>query len=80
MGCDTQWLPTVTSEDEDDGTLRHFVLKREFAEGSIMMTMGKFPAAALPEPGQPAPMMYRYCLPVPTLICSPLYVCQVWLL
>ena len=52
----------MTSEDEDDGTLRHFVVKREYAEGSIMMSMGKFPAAALPEPGQPAPMMYRYLL------------------
>lgn len=58
-------MSTVTSEDEDDGTLRHFVLKREFAEGSIMMSMGKFPAAALPEPGQPAPMVYRY-LPLRT--------------
>ena len=56
-------MRTVASEDEDDGTLRHFVLKREYAEGSIMMAMGKFPAAALPEPGQPAPMMYRLCLP-----------------
>ena len=55
-------LRIVTSEDEDDGTLRHFVVKREYAEGSIMMSMGKFPAAALPEPGQPAPMMYRYLL------------------
>ena len=55
-------MTTVMSEDEDDGTLRHFVLKREFAEGSIMMSMGKFPAAALPEPGQPAPMVYRYLL------------------
>ena len=49
----------VTTEDEDDGTLRHFVIKREFAEGAIMMAMLKFPAAALPAPGQPAPMMYR---------------------
>ena len=50
----------VTSEDEDDGQLRHFVIKREFAEGAIMMSMVKFPADALPAPGQPAPMMYRY--------------------
>jgi len=53
-------LLAVTSEDEDDGTLRHFVIKREFAEGAIMMSMVKFPADALPTPGQPAPMMYRY--------------------
>ncbi len=57
---DTLSLPAVTSEDEDDGMLRQFLVKREYAEGSIIMSMGKFPAAALPEPGQPAPMMYRY--------------------
>ncbi|CAK0779312.1 hypothetical protein CVIRNUC_004740 [Coccomyxa viridis] len=58
LGAKTERL-AVTTEDEDDGTLRHFVIKREFAEGAIMMAMLKFPAAALPEPGQPAPMMYR---------------------
>lgn len=67
MVHDSLSLPAVTSEDEDDGKLRHFVVKREYAEGSIMMSMGKFPAAALPEPGQPAPMVYRYGL----LICAP---------
>lgn len=50
----------MTSEDEDDGQLRHFVIKREFAEGAIMMSMVKFPADALPTSGQPAPMMYRF--------------------
>ena len=49
----------VTTEDEDDGTLRHFVVKREFAEGAIMMSMLKFPAHALPPPGEPAHVMYR---------------------
>lgn len=52
-------LLAVTSEDEDDGTLRHFVIKREFAEGAIMMAMLKFPGGALPAPGGPAPLVYR---------------------
>ena len=49
----------MTTEDEDDGTLRHFVVKREFAEGAIMMSMLNFPADALPPPGEAEPVMYR---------------------
>lgn len=48
------------SNSSGDGLLRHYVIKREYAEGSMSVTKLQFPDAALPQAGQPPPMLYKY--------------------
>ncbi|BDA47174.1 hypothetical protein COCOBI_10-0190 [Coccomyxa sp. Obi] len=50
---------SLVSSNEREGQLRHFIIKREFAEGAILVKKIKFPADALPPVNQTAPTLYR---------------------
>lgn len=54
----------MVTEDEEEGQMRHYIVKREFAEGAILMEKIKFPAAALPSsPSNAAPAVFRCRVP-----------------
>ncbi len=49
----------MVSSNEREGQLRHFIIKREFAEGAILVQKIKFPAGALPPVNHTAPTLYK---------------------
>lgn len=49
----------VVTNDAEEGRLRHFIIKREFAEGAILVKKIAFPADALPGVNNSAPALYR---------------------
>lgn len=53
-------LPAEVHLDAQDGELRQYVLKREFAEGAIYMTMLQFPEGGLLAAQSGPHNLYRY--------------------
>ncbi len=52
-------VTAVVSSNEREGQLRNFIIKREFAEGAILVKKIKFPADALPTVNYTAPTLYK---------------------
>ena len=57
-------MSAVVTNNEEEGSLRHFIIKREFAEGAILVKKVKFPSEALPTANKPAPALYRCAMPL----------------
>ncbi|EIE23347.1 hypothetical protein COCSUDRAFT_41613 [Coccomyxa subellipsoidea C-169] len=58
LGAKVDRISLVTN-NEEEGALRHFIIKREFAEGAILVKKVKFPSEALPTANKSAPALYR---------------------
>ncbi len=57
------FVSAVVTNNEEEGSLRHFIIKREFAEGAILVKKVKFPSEALPTANKSAPALYRCAMP-----------------